>query len=159
MGFLKGVPPCISPDLLVALAKMGHGDEIVLADAHFPAHSIGKSSGATVLRADGIPVPILLSSIMRLINLDTYVTHPATVMAVAEQDKGLKVPIWDTYSKILKQRHNGDVGIAYLERFEFYERAKRAVVIVQTGETAKYGNIILTNGLVTPQPEIPFWES
>lgn len=54
-------------------------------------------------------------------------------MAVAEQDKGLKVPIWDTYSKILKQRHNGDVGIAYLERFEFYERAKRAVVIVQTG--------------------------
>jgi len=156
MGVLKGIPPCISPELLQALAKMGHGDEIVLADAHFPAHSVGASSSATtyVLRADGLSVPLLLSSILRLINLDTYVPSPVALMAVTEQDKGLVVPVWETFKKILKESSPSkqDVPITYVERFEFYERAKRATVIVQTGELAKYGNIILTNGLVIPDP-------
>jgi L-fucose mutarotase len=135
MGFLKGIPPCISPDLLLALIQMGHGDEIVLADAHFPAHSIAKRGGATIIRADGLGVPILLSAILRLINLDTYIPSPVTVMETAAQDKGSKVPIWDTYFKIVKEHHptKQDVPVTYLERFEFYERAKRAAVIVQTG--------------------------
>jgi len=143
---LKGVPPAISPDLMHALMSMGHGDEIVLADSNFPA----ASHATKLIRADGIDVPTLLDAILTFFPLDTYVTDPVCVMGVVPGDK-VYPAIWNTYQSIV-QKHEGDwVDIVQVERFAFYDRAKKAYAIVATGETAIYANVILKKGVVKPQ--------
>ncbi|XP_041032347.1 fucose mutarotase isoform X2 [Carcharodon carcharias] len=102
MVILKGIPSIISPDLLYALAKMGHGDEIVLADANFPTSSVCRF-GPTEVRVDGLGIPDLLQAILKLFPLDTYVSCPAAVMDLVNEDKvkGLQTPIWDKYLELL----------------------------------------------------------
>ncbi len=139
---LKGISPVISPDLLKALAEMGHGDEIVVSDAFFPAHTFGRA-GAIVLRADGVPAEKLLAGVTRLIELDTYVDAP-TVMMRAVPGDSLDPAVEAKYRAAM----NYTGKIERMERFAFYERAKKAYVIVVTGETAKYGNIILKKGII-----------
>lgn len=140
---LKDIAPCISPDLLKVLAEMGHGDEIVLADAHFPGHSLG----AVVLRADGVPVTALLDGILPIFELDTY-APPLAMMGAVPGDK-LDPKVEASYLKIVR-KHAPDAKVPErIERFAFYERARKAFAVVMTGETAKYGNIILKKG-VTP---------
>ena len=134
---LKGISSLISPDLLKALCEMGHGDTIVLADAHFPAYTLGPN----VLRADGIPATGLLKAILPLIELDTYVDAPVMMMQPVPGDT-VDPELLSACEKILP------VHISYLERFAFYEEAKKAYVIVQTGEIRKYGNIILKKGVI-----------
>jgi L-fucose mutarotase len=136
---LKGISPDISPDLLKTLAEMGHGDEIVISDAHFPAHTFNNR----VIRADGIKAANLLSGIIPLFELDTYAT-PIIMMDAVKGDI-LDPEVEESYRKALCY----DGKIERLERFAFYERAKSAYAIVISGETAKYGNIILKKG-VTP---------
>lgn len=140
---LKGISPVVSPDLLKILSEMGHGDEIVVSDAHFPAHTFGKDCAA-VLRADGVGADRLLSGIIPLFELDAYVEAPVVMMAA--------VP-GDTLDPTVEARYRSALGYAgkieRMERFAFYERAKKAYAIVLSGETAKYGNIILKKG-VTP---------
>jgi len=152
---LRGVPLIISPDLLQVLAAMGHGDEIVLADCFFPTSSTCRtlSQLATCpreIRADGHPIPALLEAILKLFPLDTYVSHPAAVMEMVPSDKdaGLQVPLWAIYQQILNHSEGKTIHIEKVERFAFYERAKKAYAVVATGETMKYGNIILKKGLV-----------
>ncbi|XP_030627813.1 fucose mutarotase isoform X1 [Chanos chanos] len=148
MVVLKGIPSILSPELLFALAKMGHGDEVVLADANFPASSVCKC-GPMEIRADGMQIPALLEAILKLFPLDSYVERPAAVMDLVESDKqrGLKVPVWDTYSKLLTDAGSqGDLEL--VERFAFYERARRAFAVVATGETALYGNLIIKKGVI-----------
>jgi L-fucose mutarotase len=140
---LKGIHPCVSPDLLKLLAEMGHGDELVLADAHFPGHSIN----ARVLRADGLSIPTLLHGILPLFELDSY-APPLAMMAAVPGDK-LDPDVEAAYLKAIHQHVPGATAPERIERFAFYERAKRAFAVVMTGETAKYGNIILKKG-VTP---------
>lgn len=134
---LKGISPVISPILLKALAEMGHGDEIVVADAYFP----GRSCGHKVIRADGVPAAKLLKGIADLIDLDTYET-PVIMMAPVPGDE-LDPKVEASYRKAL----GGYSGpIERLERTAFYTRARAAFTIVQSGETAQYGNIILKKG-------------
>ncbi|MGN0834178.1 MAG: L-fucose mutarotase [Kiritimatiellia bacterium] len=137
---LKGISPVVAPDLLKALAEMGHGDEIVFADAHFPAHTFGRD-GAIVLRADGVGCDRLLAGVIPLLELDSYAT-PVVMMAA--------VP-GDTLDPSVEQKYRVALGYAgkieRMERYAFYERAKQAYAIVLTGETAKYGNIILKKGV------------
>uniref|UniRef100_A0A6I8NXP6 L-fucose mutarotase n=1 Tax=Ornithorhynchus anatinus TaxID=9258 RepID=A0A6I8NXP6_ORNAN len=104
MVMLKGVPRLLSPDLLFALAKMGHGDDIVLADANFPTSSVCQC-GPVEIRADGVGVPQLLEAILKLLPLDTYVDSPATVMDLVEGDKakGLTTPVWTEFQMLLSQ--------------------------------------------------------
>ncbi|MBN3312267.1 FUCM mutarotase, partial [Atractosteus spatula] len=104
MVVLKGIPPIISPDLLYALAKMGHGDELVLADANFPTSSTCRC-GPAEIRADGLRIPELLGAILKLFPLDTYVPCPAAVMDVVDSDKqkGVEVHVWDVYQELLHQ--------------------------------------------------------
>lgn len=141
-GMLKGISPVVSPDLLKVLAEMGHGDEIVFSDAHFPAHTFGRD-GAIVLRADGIAADKLLSGIIPLFELDSYATPVAMMSAVPG----------DTLDPNVEKAYRAALGyggtIERMERFAFYERAKKAYAIVLTGETRKYGNVILKKG-VTP---------
>lgn len=138
----------LSPELLYALAKMGHGDELVLADANFPVSSVCKS-GPMEIRADGLRISQLLEGILKLFPLDTYVVQPATVMDLVESDqqRGLKVPVWDQFAALLKKA--GSHGnLEKVERFAFYERSKKAFAVVATGETALYGNLIIKKGVI-----------
>ncbi len=141
---LKGISPIISPDLLSTLARMGHGDEIILADAHFPGESYNKC----VIRADGLRIRDLLKAILPLFELDAYVDHPLLMMAAVEGDK-LDDKVEESYLKSIHQTNPNVAPILHIDRFEFYKRAQKAFAIVMTGETAKYGNIILKKG-VTP---------
>ena len=141
---LIGVAPCISPELLYALDRMGHGDEIVLADAFFP----GDSFNARVIRADGIRVPALLNGILSLMNLDSYDAAPAVMMAPASGDE-LDKSVEASYRAVIDKYWPKTPPIARIERFAFYERTKKCFAVVMTGETVKYGNIILKKG-VTP---------
>ncbi len=140
---LKGISPVISPALLKVLAEMGHGDEIVLADAHFPGHTFCK----TVIRADGILIPDLLEGILPLFELDSY-ADPLIMMAAVEGDK-LDPAVEKSYMKAIKKAAPSAPKVKRIDRFAFYGRAEKAYACVMTGELAKYGNIILKKG-VTP---------
>ncbi len=139
---LKGISPLISPELLQTLARMGHGDEIVLADAHFP----GESINSRVIRADGLRIPDLLEGILPLFELDTYVDHPLVMMAAAEGDQ-LDPKVEESYLERIHKTNPNVPPIERIERFAFYERAKNAFAVVMTGETVKYGNILLVKGV------------
>lgn len=141
---LKGISPLISPELLSVLARMGHGDEIVLADAHFP----GETFNPRIIRADGLRIPDLLEAILPLFELDSYVPNPLAMMAAVKGDT-LDPNVEDAYLESIYKTNPKIAPIDRIDRFEFYERAKKAFAVVMTGETAKYGNIILKKG-VTP---------
>ena len=140
---LIGIDPVISPELLDALFRMGHGDEIVLTDAFFP----GDSMNSRVIRADGIKVPALLDGILALMNLDSYVPHPVAMMAPASGDT-LDEAVEKSFRAVIDKRWPETPPIEKVERLAFYERTKRAFAIVMTGETVKYGNIILKKGVI-----------
>ena len=139
---LKGISPLISPELLKILCEMGHGDEIVLADANFPSETTGKR----VIRADGIGAADLLKAILPLFPLDTYEKDRFILMEVVSGDPVVPT-IWDDYKQILEEKEPA-TPVTFMERFAYYERAKKAYCVVATGETAQYANIILKKGVV-----------
>jgi L-fucose mutarotase len=141
---LIGISPLISPDLLAVLHRMGHGDEIVLADAHFPGETYGKR----VLRADGLKIPDLLDAILPLFILDTYVDSPLIMMSAVSGDQ-IDPMVETSYRQAIDRHWPNTTPIQRIDRFDFYDRAKQAFAILMTGETVKYGNIILKKG-VTP---------
>ena len=141
---LIGISPLISPDLLAILYRMGHGDEIVFADAHFPGETYGKR----LLRADGLKISDLLEAILPLFALDTYVESPLIMMGAVAGDQ-LDPAVEASYRQAIDKHWPDTPSIQRIDRFDFYERAKQAFAIVMTGEIVKYGNIILKKG-VTP---------
>ena len=143
---LKGSSPLLSPEMLKVLCEMGHSDRIVLADGNFPCESMGKN--AIVLRCDGHGTAELLEAILQVFPLDTYVEHPVNLMQVMPGDP-VETPIWDTYRGIIRSHDDrGDAAIGSIERFAFYEEAKKAYAIIATGEKALYANGILQKGVV-----------
>jgi len=140
---LIGINPVISPELLDVLFRMGHGDEIVLADAFFP----GDSMNSRVIRADGIRVPALLDGILALMNLDSYVPNPVTMMAPVPGDD-LDENVEKSFRAVIDKRWPNTPAIERIERSAFYERAKKAFAVLMTGETVKYGCIILKKGVI-----------
>ena len=143
---LKNIPPILSPEMLKVLCEMGHSDRIVIADANFPAESIGKN--AIVLRADGHGAVELLDAILTLFPLDTYVDHPVSLMQVMQGDP-VDTPIWENYKTIVaKHDDRGSATFGEIERFAFYEEAKKAYAIIATGEKALYANLILQKGVI-----------
>ena len=141
---LRGISPNLSPELLAVLWRMGHGDEIVLADAHFP----GETFNGRVLRADGIRIPALLDGILPLFVLDQYAKDHLGMMAAVPGDT-LDTKVEQEYLIAIKRHAPDHQPVTRIERFAFYNRAKTAFAVVMTGELAKYGNIILKKG-VTP---------
>jgi L-fucose mutarotase len=142
---LKGIPSILPPELVKVLMEMGHGDEICLGDANFPHTSLN----GRVIRCDGHGVPDLLEAILSLMPLDTYCDKPVSLMAVNPAD-ALTVPIWDTYRDLVC-RYDDRCGelIQFIERFDFYDRARQCFAVVATGEKALYANIILKKGVIT----------
>jgi len=140
---LKKISNLLSPELLKILMEMGHGDELVVSDGNFPAASIAKK----LVRLDGHGVPEVLDAVLKLMPLDTYVEKPAGLMKVVPGDN-IVPEIWNTYRKIIKESGEKFEDFEFIERFEFYERARKAYAVVATGETALYANIILKKGVV-----------
>lgn len=142
---LKNIPPLLGPDLLYALRAMGHGDEIAIVDANFPAEYLGPE----VIRLDGISATDVLEAILTVMPLDEFVDEAALGMAVVgEPDR--REPIHDLFEQAIS-RHEPGQGFFTLERFAFYERTRGCAAIVQTGETRLYGNIILKKGIIRPR--------
>lgn len=140
---LKGISPAISPDLIKVLMEMGHGDELVIADGNFPS----ASTAQRLVRADGLGCLTLLDAILSIVPLDQYVEKPVALMAVVPGDPYQPV-IWDDYRKIVQQHEPSFTDFEYMERFAFYERAKKAYAILATGEMALYANIVLKKGVI-----------
>ena len=147
---LIGISPLLSPELLATLSRMGHGDELVLADAHFPADAVN----ARVLRADGLRIADLLDAMLPLLALDAYVPDPVVMMAPVAGDTA-DATLHAAYRAAIERHHPGTPAIAFIPRFDFYARARQAFAVLVTGETAKYGNVLLKKG-VTPvsQPSV-----
>ncbi len=141
---LNGIPKILSPELVKVLMEMGHGDEIVISDGNFPAVSCGQR----VIRADGHGVPELLDAILTLFPLDPYGDEvPVSLMEVVPGDT-VETPIWDEYREIVKKHNSEFKDFNFIERFEFYERAKKSFAVLATGEAALYANILIRKGVV-----------
>lgn len=141
---LKGIPPILGPDLLAILRAMGHGDEIAIVDANYPA----ESAGPEIVRLDGLSATDVLDAVLTLMPLDSFVDTAAFAMqVVGEPDR--REPVMEEFSEIIA-RHEQGFSLGTIERFAFYDRVKTAYAIVQTGERRLYGNVLLTKGIVRP---------
>ena len=128
---------------------MGHGDKIVISDGNFPSQSMGKNG--VVIRCNGHGVPELLDAILSLFPLDTFVEKPVTLMKVVKGQE-VETPIWDTYEEIISKYDNrGKNAIGFVERFDFYEEAKKSYAVIATSEKALYACMILQKGVIKPE--------
>ena len=143
---LKGLDPLLSPDLLMYLRAMGHGDEIVIVDANFPADSRGQR----LVRLDGVSATAVLDAVLSVMPLDDFVPEPAWRMEVVG-DPAAEQPIFSEFRDIIARRESPETRLGALERFAFYERADAAYAIIATGEGRLYGNIILKKGIIRQQ--------
>lgn len=143
---LKNIPTIISPELLKILAEMGHSDYLVIADGNFPAESMGKDN--IVIRMDGHNVPEILEAILKLFPLDTYVETPILLMEKVKGDT-VETSIWEEYKKIVSSfDERGEKCFKNIDRFDFYDKAKKAYCIIATSEKALYANILLQKGVI-----------
>ena len=140
---LINIPPILSPDLLWTLRAMGHGDELVIADANFPATTLG----ARCHRLDGLSATEVLRAVLTVLPLDSYVPDPALVMEVVGDPDALPGVVAE-FQTIVTETADTTARLGRLERFAFYDRARTAFAIIQTGETRLYGNIILKKGVI-----------
>ncbi len=140
---LKNIPPIISPELIKILMEMGHGDEIVLADGNFPAASVAQR----LVRCDGHDVPELLEAILQFFPLDRYVDDPVALMSVVAGDS-TEPTIWEVYRAIIEKSGEPFSDFRYVERFTFYDHARKAYAVVATSEKALYANVILKKGVL-----------
>ena len=142
---LKGVSPVVGPDLLATLCRMGHGDEIVFADAHFPAESLGPP----VIRMDGVDIETLLKGVMPLLVLDQYDREAVIMMEAVPGDK-YDPAEEEGYLAVIREHEKKEWKVTRMERFAFYKRAAGAFAIVVSGDTRKYANLILKKGVIQP---------
>ena len=141
---LKGISKIVSPELIKVLCEMGHGDEIVIADANFPSANFGQR----IIRADGIKGVDMLGAVLSLIPLDTYSDPNMILMQLMDCDNGKINPtIWQDYKNVALL-NDDNVKIGNIDRFEFYERASKAYAVIATGEEAVYANIIIKKGVI-----------
>jgi L-fucose mutarotase len=140
---LRGISPVVGPDLLAILCRMGHGDEIVFADAHFPAESLGPP----VIRMDGVDIETLLRGVMPLLVLDQYDEEAVIMMDVVPGDRP-EPSVEKGYLAIIRDYEKKAWNVTRIERFAFYNRAAKAFAIVVSGDTRKYANLILKKGVI-----------
>ena len=142
---LKGIDPLLGPDLLQVLAAMGHGDELAIVDANFPA----ASTAQRLIRIGGVGAPAVLSAVLTLLPLDTFTDTPAAVMAVVGDPGAVPPPVRE-FQAILDGVAGKPVRVGTIDRHAFYERARAAFAVVATGERRFYGNILVTKGVIPP---------
>lgn len=144
---LKTLDPLLGPDLLHMLASMGHGDEIAVVDANFPAAHCARR----LVRLDGVDAPRVLRAMLSLLPLDSFVDAPLATMAVVG-DGAAVPPAVLAFGQEARRAEGHHVKISTLERQAFYARARDAYAIVQTGETRLYGNVLVRKGVIESAP-------
>ena len=143
---LKGLDPLLNADLLHVLRSMGHGDELVIVDANFPAATMGER----VVRMDGVSATRTLEAVLSVMPLDDFVGEPCARMQVVD-DPDAVPEICQEFQAIIDRAEGRRVQLGKIERFAFYERARHAFALVQTGETRLYGNVLLKMGVIRPE--------
>ena len=144
---LRGIHPLLSAELLHTLASMGHGDEIAVVDANFPAVSVARR----VVALPGADAPAALDAILTVFPLDTMEVPAVLTMGVVGDPQAVPPPVAD-FAAVLTEHGFADQEIGSLERNEFYERARKAFAVVRTGELRPYGNVLLVKGAVNEYP-------
>lgn len=141
---LRGIPKILSPKLLKILMEMGHNDYIILADANYP----GTACAKRLIRADGIEVTDMLDAVLKFYPLDTFVDDPVILMRPKPDEPTPE--IWEEFRKIIAKRDEEKAfkNFHLIDRFAFYDFAKNAYAIVQTGTTARYANISIKKGVL-----------
>lgn len=142
---LKGIPGIISPEMMKVLMEMGHSDEIVLADANFPASTCAKR----LIQSQGLKLTQLLDAILKFFPLDQSVKYPVVLMSVNQNETAPS--IWEDYRKIIEKYDQSFSGFEHIDRFDYYERAKKAFAVIITGDTTFRANILLKKGVVRDQ--------
>lgn len=142
---LKNIDTMVSPDLLFILAAMGHGDELAIVDANFPAANLAKR----LVRLDGVGAPRALKAVLELMPLDDYAESPVTVMEVVGDPDAIPQPV-EEFTTIVNSAESRQVKIARIDRFAFYDRARAAFAILATGETRLYGCVLIRKGVIRP---------
>ncbi len=148
---LRGISPLLSPKLLETLYRMGHHDEIIFGDAHFP----GESCNDNIIRADGLRIDHLLDAVLPLLVLDHVVENPVMMMEPLPEDKAdAKIAadyqeVHDGYHDLVQKHYPGTASIAQVGKWDFYEQTKKAFAVVMTGDTRIYANLILAKGVTT----------
>jgi L-fucose mutarotase len=147
---LKGLDPLLNPDILAALRAMGHGDELVLADANFPADAIARDTVVgEALRMDGVDLPRAARAILSVLPLDTFVDHAVLRMeVVGEPDTVL--PVHREVQSEVDRAEGPNFAMGTIERMAFYDRARQAYCVIATGERRPYGDFILKKGVIPP---------
>jgi L-fucose mutarotase len=140
---LKNIDPIISPELLGILAAMGHGDELAIVDANFPAATMGRR----VARADGVGASRALEAVLTLLPLDEFVESPVTVMQVVGAPDEIPEPVKE-FQQAVNSAEGRDVKVTGIDRFAFYERVRQAFAVLATGETRLYGNVLVKKGVI-----------
>jgi L-fucose mutarotase len=144
---LRGIPKCLSPELLKVMDEMGHGDTLILADAFYPAAFSARHS--MLVRADGLRATEIMDAVLQFFPLDRSVEHPVLLMDKQECDKAIPTPIWDEYKDIVvRHDERGLDCVGMIGRFDFYKAAEHAYAVVATGETSLYGCVILQKGTI-----------
>ena len=144
-SMLKNIPPLLTPDALHALASMGHGDDVAIVDANFPAAGMAGKGGARLVQLAGANATQVLKAVLQVLPLDDFVPEAAWTMQVVGDAGAVPEPVAEFAAEL---RQAGEAPAATLERFAFYQRAQSAFVILRTGESRKYGNIVLRKGVI-----------
>ena len=144
---LKGIDPLLTPDLLKVLAEMGHGDELVIADANFTAASLGR--GKPLITLAGVGVQRVVEAVLTLLPLDAMVDQPLALMQVGGTPDGYRSAQQRTLIGALHAAgHAVPQQWQAMERFAFYDRVRSAFAIVHTGELQPWANVILKKGVL-----------
>ncbi|MGA2118556.1 MAG: RbsD/FucU family protein [Bryobacteraceae bacterium] len=142
---LKNLDPILSPELLMVLAAMGHGDEVAIVDANYPAVTMARR----LVRLDAVGATRVLEAVLSLLPLDEFVESPVAVMQVVGEPDTVPETVRE-FQQAVDRAEAKRIKITAIERFDFYERSRAAFAIVVTGETRLYGNVLLKKGVIRP---------
>lgn len=144
---LKGIPTSITPELLYHIARMGHGDRLIIADHNFPSDSIASSCVVKdPIRVHGT-TSSLLHDILQLLPLDTYDPYGICVMDRVQKDKDRELYV-PAYEAIASECGITSDKLTYLERYEFYNLAKQCFCVIQTDDSTLYANVMISKGVI-----------
>jgi L-fucose mutarotase len=147
---LKGIDPRLNADVLYALRAMGHGDYLVLSDTNFPSDSVARETRIRrLLRMENLTSAEAVEAILSAMPLDTFIDNAAERMEIVGKPKEVP-PVQKEVQKVIDKAEGKSWPLKSIERFAFYEKAKKAYCVIQTGERRFYGCFVLTKGVIAP---------
>jgi L-fucose mutarotase len=147
---LKGISPLLNADVLHALRAMGHGDDLIISDTNFPSDSIARQTRlGRLLRIDNVTAAEAVEAVLSLYPLDTFVDDAAARMEIVGAPNEVP-PVQQEVQKVVDKAEGRPLPLLAVERYAFYERAKRAYCVIQTGERRFYGCFAFRKGVIAP---------